>query len=87
MSYPAVAADTAAGLGLSLMRAEADSKSSTSTEGAVSTDNAVPPDFFVRKGEARRRLAGRNKRVQSSAESNRDVKAEEEESKVFDPAS
>ena len=60
--YPAVAADTAAGLGLSVMRAEADSKVTTSTEGMVPTDPAVSSDFLVRKGVARRGLVQGTKR-------------------------
>ena len=66
---PAVAADTAAGLWLFVMRAEADSKLSTSTDEVVPTDTAVPPDFLVRKGEARRRLVtGTNRSELSQTE-------------------
>ena len=53
VSRPTVAAVTAAGPGLSVMLAEADSKLALALSRAVPTDTAVLSDCLARKGEAR----------------------------------
>ena len=86
--FPAVAADTASGVGLSVMRAEADSRVSTSTDGALPTDTAAPPDFIVRTGEARRMLVSGNEGCEPSQTDDWQGQADnepEEEAKVLDP--